>query len=142
MMMRGLGPHTQKDYVRHVKRLAAFLRRPPDTATEEDLRRFQLMQHESGVRPTTINSTVSALRFLYTVTLTNPLCERSAASRLRSWGGGPNRIADCGMMPLATPSKRIIACPGWSTTERVSAISAKEPGSSRSIGYSRRDESR
>ena len=27
------------------------------------------MQHESGVRPTTINSTVSALRFLYTVTL-------------------------------------------------------------------------
>ena len=69
MMMRGLGPHTQKDYVRHVKRLAAFLGRPPDTATEEDLRRFQLMQHESGVRPTTINSTVSALRFLYTVTL-------------------------------------------------------------------------
>ncbi|AMK25497.1 MULTISPECIES: tyrosine-type recombinase/integrase [Sphingobium] len=69
MMMRGLGPHTQKDYVRHVKRLAAFLGRPPDTATEEDLRRFQLMQHESGVRPSTINSTVSALRFLYTVTL-------------------------------------------------------------------------
>lgn len=69
MMMRGLGPHTQKDYVRHVKRLAAFLGRPPDTATEEDLRRFQLMQHESGVRPTTINGTVSALRFLYNVTL-------------------------------------------------------------------------
>jgi site-specific recombinase XerD len=29
----------------------------------------QRMQHESGVRPTTINGTVSALRFLYTVTL-------------------------------------------------------------------------
>ena len=69
MMMRGLGPHTQKDYVRHVKRLAAFLGRPPDTATEEDLRPFQLMQHESGVRPSTINSTVSALRFLFTITL-------------------------------------------------------------------------
>lgn len=69
MMMRGLGPHTQKDYIRHVKRLVAFLGRPPDTATEEDLRRFQLMQHESGVRPTTINGTVSALRFLYNVTL-------------------------------------------------------------------------
>ena len=27
------------------------------------------MQHESGVRPTTINGTVSALRFLYNVTL-------------------------------------------------------------------------
>ena len=69
MMMPCLGPHIQKDYVRHVKRLAAFLGRPPDTATEEDLRRFQIMQHESGVRPTTINSTVSALRFLYNVTL-------------------------------------------------------------------------
>ncbi|GAM05550.1 tyrosine-type recombinase/integrase [Novosphingobium sp. MBES04] len=69
MMMRGLGPHTQKDYVRHVKRLVAFLGRPPDTATEEDLRRFQIMQHESGVRPSTINSAVSALRFLYNVTL-------------------------------------------------------------------------
>ncbi|MBF7013735.1 site-specific integrase [Novosphingobium resinovorum] len=69
MMMRGLGPHTQKDYVRHVKRLAAFLGRPPDTATQDDLRRFQIMQHESGVRPTTINGTVSALRFLYNVTL-------------------------------------------------------------------------
>ncbi|PZU65186.1 MULTISPECIES: site-specific integrase [Sphingobium] len=69
MMMRGLGPHTQQDYVRHVKRLAAFLERPPDTATEEDLRRFQLMQHESGGRPSTINGTVSALRFLYNVTL-------------------------------------------------------------------------
>ncbi|MDF2640576.1 MAG: hypothetical protein K0R64_3560, partial [Novosphingobium lindaniclasticum] len=32
-----------------MKRLAAFLGRPPDTATEEDLRRFQLMQHQSGV---------------------------------------------------------------------------------------------
>jgi hypothetical protein len=25
MLMRGLGPHTQQDYVRHVRRFAAFL---------------------------------------------------------------------------------------------------------------------
>lgn len=30
MMMRGLGPHTQRDYIRHVRRLAAFLGRPVD----------------------------------------------------------------------------------------------------------------
>src|SRR3546814_17918315 len=36
MMMRGLGRHTQQDYIRHVRRFAAFLERPPDTATEED----------------------------------------------------------------------------------------------------------
>jgi len=55
MMMRGLGPHTQHDYIRHVRRLAAFLGRPPDTATEEDLRRFQIHQHEAGASIPTIN---------------------------------------------------------------------------------------
>jgi integrase/recombinase XerD len=69
MVMRGLGTHTQHDYIRHVRRFAAFLGRTPDTATAEDIRRFQLYQHENGVGPATINSTVSALRFLFTVTL-------------------------------------------------------------------------
>ena len=36
----------------------------PDTATAEDVRRFQLHQRDSGARAPTINSTVSALRFL------------------------------------------------------------------------------
>ena len=69
MLMRGLGSHTQQDYVRHVRRFAAFLRRSPDTATPEDIRRFQLYQHENGVGPATINGAVSALRFLFLVTL-------------------------------------------------------------------------
>ena len=42
MKMRGFGEHTQKDYVRHVRRFAAFLGQPPDSATPEDLRRFQI----------------------------------------------------------------------------------------------------
>ena len=46
MTMRGFGEHTQKDYIRHVRSFAAFLGRPPDTATIEDLRRFQIDQHE------------------------------------------------------------------------------------------------
>jgi len=69
MLMRGLGSHTQQDYVRHVRRFAAFLRRSPDTAMPEDIRRFQLYQHENGVGPATINGAVSALRFLFLVTL-------------------------------------------------------------------------
>jgi integrase/recombinase XerD len=69
MLMRGLGPHTRQDYVRHVRRFAAFLGRSPDTATPEDIRRFQLDQHENGVGPASINSAVSALRFLFLVTL-------------------------------------------------------------------------
>ncbi|WP_282047428.1 phage integrase N-terminal SAM-like domain-containing protein [Roseibium album] len=63
MVMRGLGSHTQQDYVRHVRNFAAFLGRPPDTATTEDIRHYQLRQHETGVDPATINSTVAALRF-------------------------------------------------------------------------------
>ena len=69
MLMRGLGPHTRQDYVRHVRSFAAFLGRSPDTAVAEDVRRFQLHQHEIGVRPPTINGAVSALRFLFLVTL-------------------------------------------------------------------------
>jgi len=69
MMMRGLLPRTQDQYIRHVRRFAAYLGRPPDTATPEDLRNFQIHQHESGANASTINGAVSALRFLYTVTL-------------------------------------------------------------------------
>ena len=69
MLMRGLGSHTRQDYIRHVRAFAAFLRRSPDTATADDIRRFQLHQHESGIGVATINSTVSALRFLFSVTL-------------------------------------------------------------------------
>jgi len=69
MMMRGLLPRTQDQYIRHVRRFAAYLGRPPDTATSEDLRNFQIHQHESGASAGTINGAVSALRFLYTVTL-------------------------------------------------------------------------
>ncbi len=57
------------DYVRRVRAFAAFIRRSPDTATAEDLRRFQLHQTQSGMRPPSINSAVSALRFFFTVTL-------------------------------------------------------------------------
>jgi hypothetical protein len=33
MSLRNLAPRTQKAYIRGCKRLAAFLRRPPDMAT-------------------------------------------------------------------------------------------------------------
>ena len=44
----------------------------PTTATAEDLRRFQLHQRQSGMQPPSINTAVSALRFLFTVTLDRP----------------------------------------------------------------------
>ena len=72
MAMRGLQSDTQRDYIRFVSSFAAFLRQPLDTATAEDIRRFQVHQRESGVQPPTINCSVSALRFFFTVTLDRP----------------------------------------------------------------------
>ena len=72
MAIRGLRADTQHDYIRFVRSFTAFLRRSPDTATAEDIRRFQAYQAESGVQPPTINSSVSALRFFFTVTLDRP----------------------------------------------------------------------
>lgn len=72
MAMRALGSRTQRDYIRQVRSFAAFLGRSPDTASAEDVRRFQLHQREDGAGASTINSAVSALRFLFTVTLDRP----------------------------------------------------------------------
>ena len=69
MSLRNFGEKVRNDYIRHVKNFTAFLGRSPDTAVPEDLRRFQLHQAQTGVRPPTINSSVSALRFFFSVTL-------------------------------------------------------------------------
>lgn len=62
MNMRRFSPETQRNYIRDVRRFATFLGRAPDTATAEDLRRFQVEQREAGVPVPTMNSIVSALR--------------------------------------------------------------------------------
>src|ERR1700692_872203 len=72
MAMRGLRSDTQHDYVRVVRSFAAFLGRLPDTATAEDIRRFQVHRRGNGVQPPTITCSVSALRFFFTVTLDRP----------------------------------------------------------------------
>jgi integrase/recombinase XerD len=72
MTVRNFSEKTRTDYIRHIKTVTAFLGRSPDTATAEDLRRFQLHQTKSGSRAPSINSSVSALRFFYGVTLDQP----------------------------------------------------------------------
>jgi hypothetical protein len=42
MSVRGFTEETRSNYIREVRAFAGFIRRPPDTATAEDLRRFQL----------------------------------------------------------------------------------------------------
>jgi Phage integrase, N-terminal SAM-like domain len=69
MRLRKLAPHTQASYVRAVRRLAGYLRRPPDTATVEELRNFQLHLVDRGTSPITLNATITGLKFFFDVTL-------------------------------------------------------------------------
>jgi len=72
MTVRNFVDKTRYDYIRHVRTFTAFLGRSPDTATAEDLRRFQLHQVQTGMRPPSINGAVAALRFFFGVTLDRP----------------------------------------------------------------------
>src|SRR5579863_6963244 len=72
MNMRRFSRETQRNYIRDVGRFATFVGRSPDTATAEDLRRFQVEQREAGIPVPTMNSIVSALRFFFTQTLDRP----------------------------------------------------------------------
>jgi len=69
MRMRKLEPKTQAGYIRAVRNLAGFLRRPPDTATVEDLRRFQLHMIDQGISAMSVNATLTGLKFFFDVTL-------------------------------------------------------------------------
>jgi integrase/recombinase XerD len=69
MNARKLCAGTQRGHIRACKRFAAFLKRCPETATFEDIRRFQLHLAETGVSICTRNVIMTGLRFLFRVTL-------------------------------------------------------------------------
>lgn len=69
MTIRKLAPKTQRDYVQRIKKFTAFLGRSPDTATFEDVRRYQLHLATSGVGVPTLNQSAATLRFFFRVTL-------------------------------------------------------------------------
>ena len=69
MRMRKLEPRTQEAYIRAVRKLTVYLKRPPDTATVEDLRNFQLHLVDTGTSPITLNATLTGLKFFFDITL-------------------------------------------------------------------------
>ncbi len=66
---RNLGPHSQRNHLNSCARLAAFLGRSPDTATADDIRRFQLVLIENGASICSRNRIMTGVRFLFRVTL-------------------------------------------------------------------------
>jgi integrase/recombinase XerD len=69
MTARKLSAGTQKHHISSCKRFAAFLQRSPDTATVEDIRRFQLHLAQTGISIPNRNRLMTGLRFLFRVTL-------------------------------------------------------------------------
>jgi integrase/recombinase XerD len=69
MNARKLCAGTQRGHIRSCKQFAAFLKQSPDTATSEDIRRFQLHLAESGASICNRNRIMTGLRFLFRVTL-------------------------------------------------------------------------
>src|SRR5215207_2537094 len=68
LTIRKFAPKTQHDYVQRVKNFAAFLGRSPDTASFEDVRRYQLDLATRGAGVPTLNQSVATLRFFFRVT--------------------------------------------------------------------------
>src|SRR5262245_16378212 len=78
LAVRKFSEATCRNYIRHIAEFAKFLGRSPDSATAEDVRRFQVHMTESGARPSKLNGATSALRFFFT-TLDRPELARHLA---------------------------------------------------------------
>ncbi|KGJ96000.1 tyrosine-type recombinase/integrase [Thalassotalea sp. ND16A] len=72
MTMRKLATKTQIAYIRAINKLCEYLQHSPETATDEELREFQLFMVNNGDSGITINATLTGLRFLFQTTLNKP----------------------------------------------------------------------
>jgi integrase/recombinase XerD len=72
MALRKLAPTTQSNYLRAVINFTCFLGRAPDTASPEDLRRYQLHLVKAGTTSISLNAAITALRFFFGATLDRP----------------------------------------------------------------------
>jgi integrase/recombinase XerD len=88
MNMRRFSPETQRNYIRDVGRFATFLGRAPDTATAEDLRRFQVEQREAGVPAPTIRCATASPRTCWRTASTSESSRRCSATP--SWRTPPS----------------------------------------------------
>src|ERR1700745_4087573 len=69
MNARKLCASTQRGHILACKRVAAFLKRSPETATRDDIRSFQLHLANTGMSICNRNRIMTGVRFLFRVTL-------------------------------------------------------------------------
>ena len=105
MQVRRLSPFTQRTYVETVARFARYFDRSPDRLGSEQIRAYQVyLATERGLATSSLLVAVSALRFLYRVTLQKrwpfddvipaPKKPQVAAGRAQPTRSGP--VSRCG----------------------------------------------
>ena len=117
MASRKLNPNTQRGHIYSCKRFTAWLKRSPDTATPDEVRRFQLHLIESGTSICNRNRIMTGVRFLFRVTLrrhdlaAEVYCDRETANVVPARGrrhlrsAAPSTIAATGRGPLPAASR-------------------------------------
>jgi hypothetical protein len=106
MKARKLCAGTQRGHIHSCKRFAAFLNRSPDTATTEDIRRFQLHLTEAGASICNRNRIMTGLRFLFRV----PFSRYAVHLRTRSSNPPPSSGKSRANLQLTNTTGRITAC--------------------------------
>src|SRR5512133_33471 len=145
MAARKLGRHAQRSHIHSCRRFAAFLGRSPDTATADDVRRFQLHLVESGLSICNRNRIMTGVRFLFRVTLRRhdlaaevyhlkepqklPLVmSPEEAKRLLAMSGNPGAISRCtscwrsAMAAGCAPARSFGCAPATSTAQMIIRI--------------------
>ena len=105
MRIHGMGDKAQKAHIRAVKHFAGFLKRPPDTATPDDLRAYQLHMTDTGVTPPTYNARIMALRFLFGKT-----CGREEMKKYMQFRTQPRKLP--AVLSIEDVSELLAAAPG------------------------------
>src|SRR5262245_62113318 len=119
MAARTLGPHSQRSHIHSCRRFAAFLKRSPDTASADDIRRFQLYLVESGLSISNRNRIMTGVKFLLAVPCLFLVESFPEGAPLLEWCG------NCGLEGIVSKrlsssyssgvchSWRKVKCDGW-----------------------------
>src|ERR1700739_1051412 len=118
MDARKLGGHSQRSHIHSCRRFAAFLKRSPDTAAPDDVRRFQLHLAETGMSICNRNRIMTGVKFLF------PVTPRRRAPALRS-----------SLLPVREPQKIPLVMSQDETRRLLAVASSLKVRVLLSLGY-------
>jgi integrase/recombinase XerD len=90
LVLRGLAETTQKEYLRRVKHLAKYYRRPPDQLGESEVQKFLLhIVRERKLSAASLHLYVAAFKFFFSVT-----CNKPQLAQALPWPKVPRKLPD------------------------------------------------